>query len=135
MNYKGIYDRIILRARFRELSGYSENHHVVPRCMGGSNKPANIVELTPEEHFTCHLLLVKIHPTEPKLVYAAKRMTDGNKLQSRKNKMYGWLRRRFSELQKQFRHTDESKEKIRIGGLGNTNGAGTRVRTQTQRDQ
>jgi hypothetical protein len=40
--------------------GYSENHHIVPRSLGGSNKKDNIVKLTAKEHFICHRLLVKM---------------------------------------------------------------------------
>jgi len=43
-------------------------------------------------------LLVKIHPGNHRLVYAAKAMTNKSKKQSaRKNKLYGWLRRKFAE--------------------------------------
>jgi hypothetical protein len=41
-------------------AGYFEKHHVIPKCLGGSNDPSNIVHLTAREHFICHLLLVKI---------------------------------------------------------------------------
>lgn len=40
--------------------GYSEKHHIIPKCLGGSNDISNIVSLTAREHFICHLLLVKI---------------------------------------------------------------------------
>lgn len=62
MNYQKIYDQIVERARFRNLDGYRERHHVLPRCMGGDDSPENLVELTAREHFICHWLLTKIHP-------------------------------------------------------------------------
>ena len=38
MNYQKIYDSLIERARQRELKNvYFEKHHVIPKCMGGSN--------------------------------------------------------------------------------------------------
>jgi hypothetical protein len=37
-----------------------ESHHIVPKCMGGSNSSSNKVLLTPKEHFICHLLLTKM---------------------------------------------------------------------------
>ena len=40
MNYFDHYDRLIARARTRVLEGYRERHHVLPRCMGGSNEAA-----------------------------------------------------------------------------------------------
>ena len=34
-------------------------HHIIPKCMGGSNSTSNKVLLTPREHFIAHLLLSK----------------------------------------------------------------------------
>lgn len=85
------------KARSRKLDGYYEKHRELPGCMGGTYISSNVVNLTPEEHYTAHLLLVKLYREEPKLVYAAKMMTIGNPLKNkgRKNKLYGWLRREF----------------------------------------
>lgn len=57
--YKRWYDSIIKNAKTRTLEGYKERHHVLPRCMGGSNKKENIANLTAREHFICHWLLTK----------------------------------------------------------------------------
>lgn len=43
----------------RELSCYTEKHHIVPRSLGGSNDKDNLVILTAREHFIAHLLLTK----------------------------------------------------------------------------
>jgi hypothetical protein len=43
----------------RTISGYTEKHHVIPKCFGG-NEGNNLVQLTAREHFICHLLLVKM---------------------------------------------------------------------------
>ena len=37
MNYQRIHDAIIDRARNRTLQGYLERHHVIPRCLGGTD--------------------------------------------------------------------------------------------------
>ena len=58
--YTKVYYNIVDRARLRNLIGYSENHHIVPRCLGGSNNSDNLVRLTAREHFLCHLLLTKM---------------------------------------------------------------------------
>lgn len=39
--------------------GIYDSHHIVPKCMGGSNNASNKVLLTPREHFIAHLLLSK----------------------------------------------------------------------------
>jgi hypothetical protein len=36
-------------------------HHVIPKHMGGSDDPSNLVELTIEEHAEAHRLLYKMH--------------------------------------------------------------------------
>ena len=97
MNYQKIYDNIVRRGQNRILEGYSEKHHIVPRCLGGTDEVTNLVSLTPEEHYLCHLLLVKIHPNNIRLVKAAMFMVSANKDQQRNNKVYGWLKRQYSD--------------------------------------
>lgn len=60
--YTKWYKSIVSSAQIRvNLPGtYLERHHIVPRCLGGSNAPANLVDLTAREHFICHLLLVRM---------------------------------------------------------------------------
>lgn len=70
MNYQKIYDKIINNAKDRKLECYTEKHHIIPKCLGGSNDKSNLVRLTAKEHFIVHWLLVKINPDEKKLVYA-----------------------------------------------------------------
>lgn len=38
---------------------YCENHHIVPRSLGGSDDAANLVLLTYKERLVAHLLLAK----------------------------------------------------------------------------
>jgi hypothetical protein len=60
--------------------------------MGGDDDLSNIVVLTPEEHFLAHQLLCKMHPDEPKLVFALHMMTANKYGHRNNNKMYGWIR-------------------------------------------
>jgi hypothetical protein len=98
MNYHAIYNRLIDRARARQsFDGYTERHHVVPKCVGGDDEPGNIVILTAEEHYIAHQLLVRMHPGNGSLVWAAVNMTGKARNNAgRRNKLYGWLRRRFA---------------------------------------
>jgi hypothetical protein len=82
------------------LTEYKESHHIVPRCMRGTDNPTNLVDLTPEEHYICHLLLVKINPGHIGLVRAAMFLTASNNNVKRNNKMYGWIKRQYSEYMK-----------------------------------
>jgi hypothetical protein len=84
MNYQRIYDQIIDRAKQRELGGYKESHHILPKCLGGSNSKENLVELTAREHFICHWILYRIYPKSTKLALAFKMIsTMKSKIQSR----------------------------------------------------
>ncbi len=101
MDYKKHYQNLIEKSKNRELFSYYEKHHIVPKCLGGTDDASNIALLTPEEHFVAHLLLVKIYNT-PELVYAANMMTvSSHTNNARKNKRYGWLRRKLQLAAKQ----------------------------------
>lgn len=119
------------RARAREIAGYRERHHVLPRCMGGGDSKENLVALTPEEHYVAHQLLVKLHPDKHQLAFAALRMARG----ATGNKAFGWLRRRVSQARlgkplsaehrakvgaagRGRKHSEESKAKMRAVKIG-----------------
>lgn len=71
MNYVRLYNRIIEHySSDIKPEYYVENHHILPRCMGGSDDPSNLVYLPPRVHYICHRLLCKIHPYESKLKFA-----------------------------------------------------------------
>jgi len=92
MDYKKHYTKLIERAQDRSIIGYCESHHIIPRCIGGSDDFTNLAKLTPEEHYLAHLLLVKIYPNNHSLVSAAMMMCAKRK----SNKVYGWLRRKHA---------------------------------------
>lgn len=58
---------------------YSERHHIIPRCLGGTDDEDNLIYLTYQEHFIAHKLLLKENPNESSLVYAIFRMCDGKR--------------------------------------------------------
>ena len=97
MNYKNIYDTLVHRAQQRTLINEYEVHHVIPRCLGGTDDPSNLVRLTLEEHYVAHQLLTKIYPGHHGLVHAAVMMCVGRP----SNKLYGWLRRQSRSIAKQ----------------------------------
>lgn len=63
MNYKKIYDSMIKAANNRVIisGGYTELHHILPICMGGTDDGDNLVRLYYREHFLAHWLLSKIY--------------------------------------------------------------------------
>ncbi len=121
MDYNKIYQDLIIKAKGRTLneSDYYERHHILPKCLGGVNTSDNIVNFLPEEHFVAHLLLVKIYPTNIKLIYAANMMSVSGTCTKRNNKRYGWLKRRLSL----------ATSKNRIGRVAITNGENVRFVT------
>lgn len=60
----------------------TEAHHVVPRCLGGTNAKSNIVVLTLDEHFRCHYLLCKMYPENSKILAAFNIMMSRSKTDS-----------------------------------------------------
>lgn len=117
VDYVKHYNALILRARLRESVGVLESHHVVPRCMGGTDGKKNRVDLTPAEHYVAHLLLVRIFPKVPGLILAAVLMSRDNRNGKRaNNKLYDWLRKRAVAAQSLartgMRHSEESRRRI-----------------------
>jgi hypothetical protein len=112
MNYTKHYTALIERAKIRTISTYTEQHHVIPRCMGGTDDTSNLVALTPEEHYVAHQLLVKMHPGNSKLIFAANMMTV-SRPGRQNNKCYGWLKRKYlSECRKRTGKNNPSYGKL-----------------------
>lgn len=96
MDYVKHYNQLVDRAKNRELDCYIERHHVIPRCMGGSDDDNNLVSLTAREHFIAHLLLTKMHPGNLYLVRAVAIMCIGQAERKLTNRWYGKVRELFS---------------------------------------
>ena len=69
------YDKFIqnilnTRGRFACLDGYHERHHIIPKCMNGSNSKDNLIDLYAREHFIAHKLLAEENPQNYQLKYA-----------------------------------------------------------------
>lgn len=71
------YFSIIDSAKERDNLSVKESHHIIPRCLGGSNKKDNLVNLTPKEHYIAHLLLTKMveFKNRSKMLFAFKCMS------------------------------------------------------------
>jgi hypothetical protein len=123
MDYQKIYHQIVERAKNRVLEGYKEKHHIIPKCLGGSNDKDNLVELTAREHFLCHMLLCEIYPNENKLRHALFLMAIGKKKIKEKtyvisSRVYERLKCEYSQMltgKKQSEETRNKKSKSMIG--------------------
>ena len=58
------------RGRFACGNDYHERHHIVPRCMDGSDEKENLIDLYAREHFIAHKLLMQENPNHVGLVRA-----------------------------------------------------------------
>jgi hypothetical protein len=118
MNYQKIYNQIIERAKTRQLEGYKERHHIIPKCLGGDNNKCNLVELTAKEHFLCHRLLVEIYPYNDKLLYALWLMAIGKKRWKTNDpykmsiRSYELLKNKFIQKSKNKKITDKHKKSL-----------------------
>lgn len=84
MNYKKIYEEIIIKhGSLIKLDCYCEYHHIVPRCLGGSDDKTNMTYVSGRVHVILHWLLCKIYPTNKKIFIAFHAMTMINDRQGR----------------------------------------------------
>lgn len=101
MNYQKIYDDLISNARKRGWTKTSapcriEIHHIIPKSVGGSNHPNNLVALTVREHILAHVILAKAQGG--KLWRAAFGMTNGRRLKEVSSRTITLLKEKASHL-------------------------------------
>lgn len=58
----------------KKIKGF-EIHHIIPRCVGGTNHSDNLVALTMAEHLIAHTLLFKENPNNKKFLTALYHMS------------------------------------------------------------
>lgn len=83
MDHQKIYNSIVETAKTKNRVKlkknqkgyvYYEKHHIIPKCMNGSDDEINLVLLTAKEHYLCHKLLTYIY-SNYKIALAFFRMT------------------------------------------------------------
>ena len=132
MDYRLIHDRIISRARERCLEGYCERHHVIPKCLGGTDDVDNLVKLTAREHFIIHKILCLLYPHESGLHWAAFMMAgcSGNAKQDRSYRVGA---REYARLRENLKHSDESKAKVSMANKGKQPRLGAKLSEETKK--
>ena len=106
MNYQKIYDQIVERAKTRQLEGYKEKHHIIPKCLGGSNDKENLVLLTPREHYVCHKLLTYIYKGNRKIACALFRLCYDKNNRKISSKDYEYVKKIIASIG----HSDETNQ-------------------------
>jgi hypothetical protein len=135
--YEKWYKNITDRGQTRITNERTESHHIVPKCLGGTDNKNNLTNVTLREHFICHWLLTKIYYGKERhqLLKALWMMKAENQNQSRyktkiTSRVYATLREEYIKLQSikvtgkgngfyGKTHTPEAREKIRQKNLGN----------------
>lgn len=113
--YKERYNKLIYHYKNTITEGYVEKHHIVPKCLGGTDDIDNLVALPPKAHFICHYLLHKMHPDNNSLAYAFSMMSVNNPYQNRKNtgRLYELSKVARSNAMKGVPRPEWVKEKLR----------------------
>jgi hypothetical protein len=118
MNYLKIYESIIKNAKSKNRIKlqknnnnyiYYENHHIFPKCLGGSDEKENKILLTAKEHYICHKLLTYIYKGDKRLGDAFHRMTFNKRGKHRiSSRDYSYARELISSIPM----SEEQKNKI-----------------------
>lgn len=77
--YYKTYNQLIDKCLQMEKDGYPEDmytevHHILPRCQGGTNDKCNLVRMPARYHIVAHMLLACAFPDNSKLVIAVTAM-------------------------------------------------------------
>ena len=119
--YYSIIDQALSRSA---VTTYTEKHHIIPKCLGGSNKKENLVCLTAREHFICHLLLPRMVDDgkfKAKMWYAAWCLmamsgSSGNRVFKYGSRSFATIREHRSKhvvnMRTGRKHTEETKKII-----------------------
>ena len=134
MNYTSIYRELCERGQLRSRSAevYYEKHHIIPKCLDGTDAIINITLLTAREHYIAHRLLCLIHKNNitsirVKLASAFNRMCTSNK-----HKRY-FNSRRFSIARQEFSKNHPMKDPdIRLKVQKSHRLRGTLIKQQNQ---
>lgn len=116
------HNRYKLRKKGVVIDQYYEDHHVIPKSLGGSNCIKNKVVLTAREHFICHLLLTKMTESDAakKMSYALWNLiiVNGNKKNKQdrnlkiSSKLYEDTRAKCSSMRIGREFSKESRDKL-----------------------
>ncbi len=128
MTYEEFIQNILdTRGRFACGDEYHERHHIVPKCMNGTNDKNNLIDLYAKEHFIAHKLLVEENPDNRSLIFALNAMSNftanSNKRYTPSPEEYEYARKKYSDKLKEvmigernpnygnhWHHTEDSKK-------------------------
>lgn len=118
------YKKLITHYKNTIIDGFYEKHHIVPKCLGGTNNVDNLVLLPTRAHFIAHVLLHKAYPNELKLAQAFGMMFVSNKYQKDRkynSRLYEMSKLARSRAMKGISRPEWVKEKLRVPKLNKEN--------------
>jgi hypothetical protein len=122
--YLNRYNNIIQHFQNTIVEGYYEKHHIIPKCLGGTDEKTNLVLLPTRVHFIAHALLHKAYPNEPKLAQAFGMMVARNKYHNGRkysSRLYEMSKLARSNAMKGIPRPEWVKEKLRVPKLNKEN--------------
>lgn len=108
---------LVTRGRFKCGDEYHEKHHIVPRCMNGTDDEDNLIDLFAREHFIAHKLLAQENPDNNSLLYAWWMMSHNTSREYQERyevspDEYEEAKRAFSKMRRQQKASEETRKKI-----------------------
>jgi hypothetical protein len=118
------YEKLIDHYRTKMVEGFYEKHHILPKCLGGTDEKTNLILLPTRVHFIAHALLYKAYPQERKLAQAFGMMVASNKYhKGRKysSRLYEMSKLARSNALKGVPRPEWVKEKLRVPKVNKEN--------------
>jgi hypothetical protein len=130
------YYAIVNKAKNTQYNQYTEKHHIIPRCLGGSDENENLIRFSAREHFICHWLLTKMTEGSnfEKMIHAMRMLKAENPNQTRYEtkitaRVYENIKQDYSLIASKnnsgFKngfygkhHTEEAKQRISKANTG-----------------
>ena len=107
MTYQEFINNILsTRGRFECQDKYHERHHIIPKCLGGTNDEENLIDLYANEHYIAHELLALENPHNKGLQYALWTMSRCTKVQNND---------RYIPTEEQYKNAREAFSKAMSG--------------------
>jgi hypothetical protein len=136
--YSRIYYALIDKRCVSKPEGYSENHHIIPKSLGGDNSRSNLVFLTAREHFIAHALLTRMTIGDDRnKMLSAMFFLKGKGLRKEvyiNGRLYENLKKAYSASRKGVKLSPEHVEKVRQAIIGTKHPPRTEQWKQLQHD-
>lgn len=116
-HYLNRYNKFIAHYKKQEVvEQYREKHHIIPKCLNGTDDDDNLVYLSARSHFIAHYLLHKAYEDNRRLSHAFAMMIVNNDTQRRQcsSRLYNEARKARSKALKNIPRTEEVRVKLRV---------------------